>query len=227
MNYTCPYCGRHMTITDPSKHSTWDKIWIEKPSIGEVGFGINCVTCANTECKNLVLVARLTKVIHQAGNAREGQNLKSWRLLPESEAQVLPDYIPEPIQVDYYEACRIRDLSPKASATLSRRCLQGMIRDFWKISKSRLKDEIDALEEKVDADTWSSIDAVRSVGNIGAHMEKDINVIVDVEPEEAQLLIGLIEQLVHDWYVTREERRLRAENLKNLAMSKKTPPQQE
>ena len=140
--------------------------------------------------------------------------------MPESEARVLPDYIPAPIQEDYYETCRIRDLSPKASATLARRCLQGMIRDFWGIKKTRLKDEIDDLEEKVDPDVWASIDAVRSVGNIGAHMEKDINVIVDVESGEAQLLIGLIEQLVDDWYVVRENRRKRTEALKELAAEK-------
>ncbi|MEI8253036.1 MAG: hypothetical protein WCG25_04765 [bacterium] len=52
------------------------------------------------------------------------RDLDSWQLLPVSEAKVLPDYIPDPIKQDYYEACRIRDLSPKASATLSRRCLQ-------------------------------------------------------------------------------------------------------
>jgi hypothetical protein len=47
----------------------------------------------------------------------------------------LPDYIPEQIKDDYYEACSILNLSPKASATLARRCLQGMIRDFWGITK--------------------------------------------------------------------------------------------
>ena len=98
-----------------------------------------------------------------------------------------------------------------------------MIRDFWSISKPRLKDEIDALEEKVDADVWDSIDAVRSVGNIGAHMEKDINIIVDVGPDEAQLLIGLIEQLVDEWYITREDRKNRAQKLKDLVISKKNP----
>ena len=133
---------------------------------------------------------------------------------------VLSDYIPQPIQQDYYEACRIRDLSPKASATLARRCLQGMIRDFWEIKKSQLKDEIDELKDKVDPDVWESIDAVRSVGNIGAHMEKDINIIVDVEPGEAQLLIGLIEQLVDDWYVARESRKKRTEELKRLVANK-------
>ena len=43
----------------------------------------------------------------------------------------------------------------------------------------------------MDADAWGAIEAVRSVGNIGAHMENDINVIVDVEPEEAKLLIWI------------------------------------
>ncbi len=150
----------------------------------------------------------------------KGSLIQSWQLLPESEAKVLPDYIPQSIQQDYYEACRIRDLSPKASATLARRCLQGMIRDFWGITKAKLKDEINELEDKVDSDIWTSIDAVRSVGNIGAHMEKDINIIIDVDPGEAQLLIGLIEQLVDDWYVARESRRKRTEELKKLAAAK-------
>ena len=188
--------------------------------MGDVGFYIQAITCPNTECSNLWLRAELCKTYYSGGRHFKSTVIQNWQLLPESEAKVLPDYIPQPIQQDYYEACRIRDLSPKASATLARRCLQGMIRDFWGIKKARLKDEVDELEEKVDTDVWESIDAVRSVGNIGAHMEKEINIIVDVEPGEAQLLIGLIEQLVDDWYVTRENRRKRTEELKKLAADK-------
>ncbi len=227
MNYTCPYCGRHTTITNPNQYSHWRKIDIEKSVQGDVGFGITCVTCPNKDCHQLVLVAQLTKARVVGGSWDKYTIIRTWRLLPESEAKVLPDYIPEAIKEDYYEACRIRDLSPKASATLARRCLQGMIRDFWGIKDSTLKKEIDALEEKVDTDVWESIDAVRSVGNIGAHMEKDINIIIDVETDEAQLLIGLIEQLVDEWYVAREDRKNRAQKLKDLAISKKTPPVQE
>ena len=84
-----------------------------------------------------------------------------------------------------------------------------MIRDFWEISKSRLKDEIDALENLIDPLTWEAIDSIRQVGNIGAHMEKDINLIIDVEPKEAQLLIELIEQLVDDWYIGRYNKEMR------------------
>jgi Domain of unknown function (DUF4145) len=138
--------------------------------------------------------------------------------------KILPDYVPAPIVADYKEACLIADLSPKASATLSRRCLQGMIRDFWGISKARLVDEIDAIKDKVDDLAWNAIDGLRKMGNIGAHMEKDINVIVDVDPDEAKLLIGLIETLVDDWYVMRHERKSRMEKLVDAVKSKFQKP---
>ena len=226
MNFTCKYCSHHSTITDPDQFSSWEHIYINESTHGPVGFRIHAVTCPNQECRKLTLITQLTGSRNkQYTNGMEPVGVRqTWQLLPESEAKVLPDYIPAPIQEDYYEACRIRDLSPKASATLSRRCLQGMIRDFHGISKATLFDEIKELEAKVDQDVWESIDAVREVGNIGAHMKKDINIIVDVEPKEAQLLIGLIEQLVDEWYVAREDRRKRAQSLKDLAASKKNPP---
>lgn len=83
-----------------------------------------------------------------------------------------------------------------------------------------LKQEIDALKEKIDPGDWGAIDAVRRLGNIGAHMEKDVNIIVEVEPDEAQLLIGLIETLFEDWYVTREQKAARNKTLKELAEKK-------
>ena len=49
---------------------------------------------------------------------------------------------------------RARELSAKAAATLARRCLQGMIRDYWDIAKISLKQEIDAIKDKVDPLTW-------------------------------------------------------------------------
>ena len=83
------------------------------------------------------------------------------------------------------------------------------------LSKEQIKD-------KVDVDTWKAIDGVRSVGNIGAHMEEDINVIVDVEPNEAQLLVELIEILLKDWYVAREQKRSHLESIVKLSAKKKS-----
>jgi len=151
------------------------------------------------------------------------------RLLPESHARPQPEYVPAPLRDDYYEACRIRDLSPKAAATLARRCLQGMIRDFAGIAKPTLFQEIKALREQVDAgsaargvtiESVDAIDHVRKVGNIGAHMEADIDVIVPVDPGEAQILIELIEMLFDEWYVARQKREERLASLASLAAEK-------
>jgi hypothetical protein len=135
-------------------------------------------------------------------------------------ARPFPAYIPQAILDDYREACLIVNDSPKTSATLSRRCLQGIIRDFWKISKPKLINEIKELEGKIDSSTWRAIDGVRSVGNIGAHMETDINLIVDVDPEEAKTLIGLIEFLLKDWYVARHDREEHMQKVIDLAKLK-------
>ena len=128
--------------------------------------------------------------------------------IPISNARQFPEYIPLAIRQDYEEACAIVTLSPKASTTLSRRCLQGMIRDFWDIKENNLSAAITALENKIPAMQWHVLDGVRRIGNIGAHMEKDINVIIDIDPEEAEKLIKLIELLLDQWYINRHEQEL-------------------
>lgn len=124
---------------------------------------------------------------------------------PNSQAMQFPEYIPECIRADYEEACAIVDLSPKASATLSRRCLQGMIRDFWNIHKNTLFDEIEALEGQVPATQKQVIHSLRQIGNIGAHPEDDVSLIVDIIPEDAGKLIKIIELLMKQWYIERYE----------------------
>lgn len=139
------------------------------------------------------------------------------RFQPKNSAKVYPDYIPQSIRTDYEEACGILELSPKASATISRRCLQGMIRNFWKISGKRsLKDEIDAIEDQVDPDVKLVLDSLRQLGNIGAHPEKDINLIVDIEPGEAKSLIKFIEYLLEEWYVKKQKTKEMMETIKQI-----------
>ena len=140
---------------------------------------------------------------------------------PMSLAKQFPDYIPPTILEDYNEAYAILYLSPKASATLSRRCLQGMIRDFWGIAKSRLIDEINALQSKVSPSQWKVIDSIRSIGNIGAHMEKDVNTIIDIEPDEAEKLLKLIELLLAKWYIARHDEEELFTSITSIADSKK------
>lgn len=126
-------------------------------------------------------------------------------IVPIAEIITLPDYIPEPIAQDYVEACAILPYSPKASATLSRRCLQGMVRNFWKAEGRTLADEIRSIEKELSPDVWKAIDSMRSIGNIGAHMEKDVNLVIDVPPHVAKLLVQMLEYLFKEWYINRHE----------------------
>ena len=123
------------------------------------------------------------------------QTLFEQRILPWGTGKKYndDDGVPAPIRADFEEAHAIRTLSPRASATLARRCMQAVIRDVYELPHARtLADELKAAKEKMEPDLWRAMDALRTVGNIGAHMERDMDTIVDVDPEEAsKLLRGL------------------------------------
>ena len=202
--FQCPYCSMVMPISNDTQS-------IQRPSFGDqsgafrtqsgIRYKESCIAITFYKCPNC---GQFT--IQAKGMGSDVKDINT-QIRPNSHAKQFPDYIPKAIRNDYEEAYAIVDLSPKASATLSRHCLQGMIHDFWGIKLKNLNQEISALKDKIPADLWSSIDALRQLGNIGAHMEKDTDVIVDIDPNEAESLIKLIELLMKEWYINREERK--------------------
>ncbi|NLZ24693.1 DUF4145 domain-containing protein [Candidatus Dojkabacteria bacterium] len=229
--FTCPYCNNSTTLSDNFFIETGIDLDISKPKRykSETFTNIIAITCPNPKCKELTfgieLITRDSKYTSHTNGTRvftgyDTEVVKSWDLLPEANIKIFPKYIPKPILNDYNEACQIKKLSPKASATLSRRCLQGIIRDFWEVRKDTLKEEVNELETLIDNDLWVAIDDIRKVGNIGAHMEKDINMIIDVDPKEAQILIDLIEILLNEWYVKKHEKEAKLSLLRKISESK-------
>jgi hypothetical protein len=219
-SWTCPYCNRDTTIT-VLNYNTNIHYFNNGNKDGALGLETSVIVCPNDKCREYTIQAFLKKAIStRHGTTLSSEQIMQWNIKPNSFAKEHPNYVPKVIVSDYKEACLIKDLSPKASATLSRRCLQGIIRDYWKVKAGKLVDEIEQISEKIDPLTWEAIDSVRKVGNIGAHMEKDIDLIVDVEPNEAELLIGLIETLINDWYIEREERKSRLRQIKEMAEQK-------
>lgn len=201
--FQCPYCSMVMPITNETCVVRY--VSFENDPFVFDGLGNSprnaCIAIEFYKCPNCEKYS-----ISAYGKGKDVSKIKS-HLQPLSFAKQFPDYIPLPIRQDYEEASAIISLSPKASATLARRCLQGMIHDFWDIKLKNLNQEITALKDKIPADLWSSIDALRELGNIGAHMEKDTDIIVDIDPNEAESLIKLIELLMKEWYINREERK--------------------
>ncbi|MBJ7577287.1 DUF4145 domain-containing protein [Devosia sp. MC532] len=232
VHWTCPFCQTTQLTSTENSYNTIGRLSVGVTKRGILGIHYSAIRCLNGNCKELTLTVAVGNYgVTDAGRPTLKNVYNEWKLYPSSNAKPQPDYIPAAIVSDYREASLIVDLSPKASATLARRCLQGIIRDFCGIQKDKLHDAIQQLKKDVeegtanrsiDPATLNAIDAVRKVGNIGAHMEKDINLIVDVEPSEAMLLLNLIESLFEEWYVARHNRDQRLQEVVKMAEGKET-----
>lgn len=222
MSWMCPHCNTAAVIREDDQK---EGDIVLQSQTGHKKYTIEGIVCPNPDCLRHVVTVRFSGLSYYKGEWIEGGGRGRYLVIPQgdvakSRAKDYPEYIPPAVLDDYKEACGIVDLSPKASATLARRCLQGMIRDFWKVKADTLFNEVQAIEDKIDPVVWEAIDGVRKVGNIGAHMEKNINLIIDVSPEEAALLIEMIEMLLDDWYVARHEKQQKLQRIKDIAAEK-------
>jgi|APTNR8051073442_1049403.scaffolds.fasta_scaffold00869_17 hypothetical protein len=117
----------------------------------------------------------------------------------------VPIEVPQEFASDYREACLVIADSPKASAALSRRCLQHILREKLRIKKKDLFQEIQEVIDNglLPTDLLESIDAIRNVGNFAAHpiKSKSTGEIVEVEPHEAGWNLDVIEMLFEYLFV--------------------------
>ena len=113
--------------------------------------------------------------------------------------------VPSQYAQDYKEACLVLSDSPKASAALSRRCLQNILRVIAKVKPSDLSKEIDEVlsSKQLPSQLAEGIDAIRALGNFAAHPMKSTNtgVIVAVEEGEAEWLLDVLEGLFDFYFV--------------------------
>jgi Domain of unknown function (DUF4145) len=83
--------------------------------------------------------------------------------------------VPDEFAQDYREACLVLGDSPKASAALSRRCLQHIFREKAKTKKKDLADQIEEVIPSLPSYLAGLIDGVRVIGNFAAHPIKSTN----------------------------------------------------
>lgn len=111
----------------------------------------------------------------------------------------LPGFIDEKYASDYREACSVLSDSPKASAALSRRCLQNLLRDEVDVKHQNLNKEIDEAiaSNKLSSELGEALDYIRQVGNFAAHPMKSTSSaeIIEVEPEEAEYCLEVLEEM--------------------------------
>ncbi len=132
---------------------------------------------------------------------------------PEIQAELLPPELRE----DYLEACAVLPVSTKASAVLSRRVLQGILREQGYDCKDLYDQIVAVLAEKGQAalpdSLQETIDVIRNFGNFSAHRitHKTTLQVVDVEPGEAEWCLQIVEELFRHYYVEPDRRKKRIE----------------
>jgi hypothetical protein len=193
----CPHCNIHIYEKKLQKTISSDQSGC---------WGIIYQGCPS--CNNLIIwLAYKDKV--KIGDGQDihfsNSNIKCV-ILPTSSIRSVPSQVPEAISQDFIESASIVCMSPKASATLSRRCLQHILIDAAKVNpKSNLDQQIQEAIDQRNMPSYISdmLDSVRMIGNFAAHPSKSITtgIIIEVEPEEANYNLYVIEQLFDFYYV--------------------------
>jgi Domain of unknown function (DUF4145) len=185
----CPHCGILF-------HDSWTEGEIKRPAL--TGWYYRTANCP--ACKQMTIA--LAPPLEGAQLERD----RKWRQvhpIGSNRGPVSPE-VPKPIATDYVEACRVLPLSAKASAALSRRCLQTMLhdqdykdRDLGKEVEQLLN--VGVLPKHIHA----TVDAIRNFGNFSAHPinDKTSLQIIDVEPHEAEWCLEILEALFDHFYV--------------------------
>lgn len=226
-SWQCPVC-RHFATIGERNVAVYRNRFTVSNRYGTLIFRTEVIACPNPQCLEITVHAAMSQPEHKSAHSglesqwlAEGDQIREWPLIPASRAKAMPSCVPPPIVQDYNEACAIEHLSAKASATIARRCVQQIIRGYFKVSEKNLYEEIQAIKGRLRSDVWQAVDALRDIGNIGAHGERDINTIIDVEPDEAGALIRLVEILVEETYVADDREQRELADVLAIAASKK------
>lgn len=190
----CPHCleGFHSDPTITSIDSDAGYIWKVKHEV-----------CP--ECHKIII--KLGSYI-RTGRGHELAN--EFFAYPKANARKpLPSTIPPEFTNDYNEACLVLNDSPKASAALSRRCLQHILREKAGIKKGELFNEIQEVLESKQLPSYLSenLDIIRKIGKFAAHPNKSkaTGEIVDVEPHEAEWNLDVLEGLFDFYFIQSED----------------------
>lgn len=131
------------------------------------------------------------------------------------------------IAEDFNEASTVFADSPKASAALSRRCLQSVLRHLG----FKQHNLADAIQAALDATIFplslaENLDAIRGIGNFAAHPIKGTNAtaIAEVEPEEAEWNLDVLEELLDFVYVQPAKSQVRRAKLNEKLAAHGKPP---
>ncbi len=195
----CPHClvaihegSNHIKLTELRDHKGSLENWVAYTQV--------CPSCS----QDIIWLGLREFIRGQSGHTQTGeQKFIAWPKRT-TRRPVAPE-VPKEYADDYSEACLTLENSPKASAALSRRCLQNLLRNIAKVKPGTLEQEIQEAIDSKGLPTYliESIDAVRSIGNFSAHPMKSQRTgeIIEVESGEAEWSLDALEAFFDFYFV--------------------------
>lgn len=190
----CPHC-----VTD--FHDNEERYFVDSDLNGYWGIGVRrCSACSK-------LIIRLFACDNYIKSINSwGTEVISYFARPKVAGRnPVPLQVPLEFAEDYTEACLVLVGSPKASAALSRRCLQHILRAKANVKHQDLFKEIQEVldTQSLPSHIADSLDAVRHIGNFAAHPIKSQSTgeVVPVEPGEAEWNLDVLEALFDFYFV--------------------------
>ena len=121
---------------------------------------------------------------------------------PTQGSKPIDDAVPKDIAKDYQESLLVLQYSSNASAALSRRCLENILKNHG-FSNNKLSEKIKAAKPSLPSYIVECIDASRMIGNLAAHPNVDdcSGTLLDVDREEAELIIHMLDDLFDHYYI--------------------------
>lgn len=217
-SWLCPHCYKAATMREGDDIFTASGK-IENHDGGRATYTFKAYSCPNPQCRKLSIRINISDNIANPtihiGEINSSYAIKQYRdrqkidldmmLIPFGNAREWPEYVNKNVREDYKEACLVLSFSPKASATLLRRCLQTIIRDFWKIERGTLYEEIKAIpDEKIDPELKQLFLDLKDAGNFGAHLSEE-TLYLEMSQEEAETIIEFIETVIDKTYIQAEK----------------------
>ena len=191
---------------------------------------LDCCMCAS--CKRAIIRLSQQKLgpgPDVPGAAGTYRIVASQLVRPKSIArEPLASEVPAELATDYREACLVLADSPKASAALSRRCLQALLSQKGDTSKRDLAEQIQEVLDSRQLPSYlaDGLDAVRIIGNFASHPIKSTNTgeIIEIESGEAEWNLDVLEGLFDFYFVQPMKFREKKERLNEKLQDAGKPP---
>jgi hypothetical protein len=223
----CPHCNKDIHFEEAD---SWVYKYEKPPDKNVTGYEITHGFCP--ACGFLIVLLREGMYHEEKSNYDHREWLTNHNsedlLYPKGINRPVAEEVPERYAQDFREAASVLILSPKASAAISRRILQILLRDECQVKASSLANEIAEFLEKSGIPSYISkaVDAIRNVGNFAAHPLKDTNTgeIMEVENGEAEWLLDVLDAMFDYIFVQPKRLETRKQQLNEKLKAIGKPP---